>query len=518
MRLLWACLFSLPLFAADVAIAPQSLTFAYQWRSAALPLPQGIVLTSPQPFAFTASRPASDPWLAIPISAGQTFAGTGPVFFPVNVQPGVLGPGTYRSAITLRFDEGVITIPVTFVVGVTPVLAASPAIVGFDPSTTLLTLQLYMSSGQLFISRPSTTTDWLTFRGTSDNLFLGVDPAVAGLALRAGSLEVAVDTLPRPSPISVPMIYLGTGFSSPGPLKMSPAALGFTGSGTRQVAVTGGPFTATADAAWVTTAVSGQTLSVTANTAGLAAASHQATVVLNSGGVLQMLPVGLNLGPPSLVKVVNAASWVEGSIAPGEVMVLGGANLGPGVLTGLALDESGFVSPTLAGVQVTFNGVAAPLVYVSATLVAAVAPYELDGRTNAAVQVTVSGRTSNTLTVPVAAAAPGIFTANASGTGPAAAFRTGDVVSIFLTGEGQTNPGGITGKVTGTPPVPRLDVAATIDGQTAEVLFAGEAPGVVSGVMQVNLRAAAGVRSGPVPVVVTVGGVPSQPGVTVSVR
>jgi uncharacterized protein (TIGR03437 family) len=40
----------------------------------------------------------------------------------------------------------------------------------------------------------------------------------------------------------------------------------------------------------------------------------------------------------------------------------------------------------------------------------------------------------------------------------------------------------------------------------------------VSGVMQVNLRAAAGVRSGPVPVVVTVGGVPSQPGVTVSVR
>jgi uncharacterized protein (TIGR03437 family) len=218
------------------------------------------------------------------------------------------------------------------------------------------------------------------------------------------------------------------------------------------------------------------------------------------------------------VKVVNAASWVEGSIAPGEVVVLGGTNLGPGVLAGLTLDANGFVSPTLAGVQVAFNGVAAPLVYASATLIAAVAPYELEGRTNAALQVTVSGRTSNTLTVPVAAAAPGIFTANASGAGPAAAFRTGDVVSIFLTGEGQTNPGGITGKVTGTPPVPRLDVTATVDGQPAEVLFAGEAPGVVSGVMQVNLRAAAGVRSGPVPVVVTVGGVPSQPGVTVSVR
>jgi uncharacterized protein (TIGR03437 family) len=144
--------------------------------------------------------------------------------------------------------------------------------------------------------------------------------------------------------------------------------------------------------------------------------------------------------------------------------------------------------------------------------VAAVAPYELDGRSSADVRVTVGGRASNTVTVPVAPAAPGIFTGDASGTGPAAVFRSGDVISIYLTGEGQTTPAGVNGKVTATP------VTAAIDGQPAEVLFAGEAPGVVSGVMQVNLRAAAGVRSGPVPVVVTVGGVASQSGVTVSVR
>jgi uncharacterized protein (TIGR03437 family) len=184
----------------------------------------------------------------------------------------------------------------------------------------------------------------------------------------------------------------------------------------------------------------------------------------------------------------------------------------------LALNEIGFVSSNLAGVQVTFNGIAAPLVYVSSTLVAAVAPYDLDGRSNAAVQVSVSGRQSNTLTVPVAAAAPGIFTADASGTGPAASFRTGDVVSIYVTGEGQTNPAGVNGRVTSTPPLPRLPVIATLDGQPAEVVFAGAAPGVVSGVMQVSLRAAPGVRGGQVPVVVTVGGVPTQSGVTLSVR
>lgn len=518
MRLLWACLFSLPLFAADVAIAPQSLTFNYQFRSAAVPLQQGIMLTSPQPFTYTASRPAANQWLTIPTSAGQTFAGTGPVFFPVNVQPGVLGPGTYTSAITLRFDAGSVTIPVTLNVSATAVLGASPSIVAFDPSTSLATLQLYMSSSQLFVARPATTTEWLNVRGTGNNLILGADPVTAGLALRAGSVEIAVDTLPRPAPITVPVVYLGNSFSSAGPLKISPAALGFTGSGSQQTAVTGGAFTATTDAAWLTASVSGQTLTVTANATGVADGSYQATVVLNASGVLQLLPVGLTLGPPSLVKVVNAASYGEGSIAPGEVVVLGGTNLGPGVLAGLALDADGFVSTALAGVQVTFNGVAAPLLYATATQLAAVAPYELDGRSSAEVRVTVGGRTSNTLTVPVVSATPGIFTANASGSGPAAAFRTGDVVSIFLTGEGQTTPAGVNGKVTGTPPLPRLDVAATIDGQPAEVLFAGEAPGVVSGVMQVNLRAAAGVRSGPVPVVVTVGGVPSQSGVTVSVR
>lgn len=215
MRLLWACLFSLPLFAADVAIAPQSLTFNYQFRSAALPLQQGIILTSPQPFAYTATRPAANQWLVIPTSAGQTFAGTGPVFFPVNVQPGVLGPGSYSSAITLRFEAGSVTIPVTLNVSATPVLGASPSIVGFDPATTFSTLQLYMSSGQFFISRPSTTTPWLTVRGTGDTLLLGVDPATAGLALRAGSLEIGADTLPRPAPITVPVLYTGRAFRAP---------------------------------------------------------------------------------------------------------------------------------------------------------------------------------------------------------------------------------------------------------------------------------------------------------------
>jgi uncharacterized protein (TIGR03437 family) len=270
------------------------------------------------------------------------------------------------------------------------------------------------------------------------------------------------------------------------------------------------------------------------NAAGLDPGAYQGTVTLASGGVLQMLPVTLTVGSaaaPGLTKVVNAASYAEGGISPGEVVTLFGVNLGPPDLARLVLDSSGSVANQVAGVQVLFNGVAAPLIYASATQVAAVAPYDLDGQSTAAVKVTVNGQASNSLTVPVVPAAPGIFTADASGSGGGAILNgdlslntathgaaAGEIVAVYMTGEGQTNPAGVNGKVTGAPPTPRLPVTATIDGQSADVTFYGEAPGIVSGVMQVNVQVPATARSGNLPLVITVGGVSSQSGVTVSVR
>jgi len=102
-----------------------------------------------------------------------------------------------------------------------------------------------------------------------------------------------------------------------------------------------------------------------------------------------------------------------------------------------------------------------------------------------------------------------------------------------MTGEGQTNPPGVTGKITGNPtivngvpftPQPVSRVAVTIDGQPANIVFFGEAPGIVSGVMQINVQIPANARSGDLPIVVTVGSAQSQTtgnnvgAVTVSVR
>jgi trimeric autotransporter adhesin len=58
----------------------------------------------------------------------------------------------------------------------------------------------------------------------------------------------------------------------------------------------------------------------------------------------------------------------------------------------------------------------------------------------------------------------------------------------------------------------------SIGGQPAEVRYAGSAPGLVAGVLQVNARIPDGVRSGAASVVLTVDRVQSRPGVTLAIQ
>ena len=518
MRFFWAFLLAVPLLASDVAIAPASLTFAYQFNSQALPS-QAIVITGPQSIPFTASRPLDQSWLVLP-SGTPSFSGTTPLLLPIGVNPAGLSFGTYTSAITFRFPDGAVTVPVSVLVSPSQVLLASPGTVFFDAVSIPSQNVSAVNSGMVqFVTTATTATPWLTVQGTSQ-FVVSANRGLAGTSLSAGSIQVRSSPLVfvANNPLSVPVVLLGNGLASRGPLTFGPSALTFAGPGSETIPVSGGAFTASSDAKWLTATVSGQNLTVAVDPASLAPGSYQATVTLASGGVLQMLPVTLNTVDPQLTAIVHSASYAQGAISPGEIVTLFGIALGPANGAGLTLDASGAVSTTLAGVRVLFDGVAAPLVYVSGTQISAAAPYDLDGKTTTSVHVVYSGRLSNTINVPLTFASPGVYTVDASGKGPAATFRTGDIISIYLTGEGQTTPGGINGKVTVTPPIPLLPVTATLDGQPVEVQFYGEAPGIVSGVMQVNIRVPGNARSGELPLVVSVGGVPSQSGVTVSVR
>jgi uncharacterized protein (TIGR03437 family) len=248
----------------------------------------------------------------------------------------------------------------------------------------------------------------------------------------------------------------------------------------------------------------------------------------NAVRMLQPSPSGIGIAA-----VVSSASNLLGPVAPGDLVVLYGSGLGPAGLVQFQLDSNGMVPRSLAGTTVFFNGAAAPLIYTSANQVAALVPFAISG---ASVQVVTlyQGQLSAPVTVPLAAAAPAIFTLDMSGVGQAAAInqdgidavngaahpiRIGSYISLYITGAGQTNPTGVDG-LPGAVPLPQhaLDVSATIGGQQANVQYAGGALGLVAGVMQVNLQIPAGIAPGnSVPVTVQVGTAATPTGVTIAV-
>jgi uncharacterized protein (TIGR03437 family) len=254
---------------------------------------------------------------------------------------------------------------------------------------------------------------------------------------------------------------------------------------------------------------------------------YVADMANNAVRLLQYAGNGLTIGA-----VTNAASSVNGPVAPGEVVVLYGNGLGPAKLTQSQLDPaSGLVGTNLAGTRVIFNGTPAPVLYTWATQIAAVAPYGITG-SNVQVFVEYQGQTSAPVTVPVAAVAPALFTQDSSGKGQAAASnqdgtlngpahpaKAGGYISLWLTGAGLTNPSGVDGQPGAAPlSKPVAPVAVTIGGAFAAVQYAGQAPYAVAGVMQINALIPSGLQPGSVvPVVVQVGSVSTQAGVTVAV-
>jgi uncharacterized protein (TIGR03437 family) len=243
----------------------------------------------------------------------------------------------------------------------------------------------------------------------------------------------------------------------------------------------------------------------------------------------------LNNTPPYLPSngVVNASSYATGPVSPGEIVTVFGSFIGPPNPAGLQLTPQGTVSTNIGGVTAFFDGVPAPLISAALGSVNLIVPYSVATQTSTQLQLEYQGQKTNTISLGVAPASPGLFTLNASGKGPGAIVNSdgkvnsplnpaqkGSLIVLFGTGAGQTNPPGVEGSVAGsTLPVPTLPVTVMLNGTTISTVYDGAAYGSVAGLLQINVLLPPNAPSGTaIPISFQVGSYSSQSGTTVAIQ
>ena len=195
----------------------------------------------------------------------------------------------------------------------------------------------------------------------------------------------------------------------------------------------------------------------------------------------------------SIVPSANPASFL--GIAPGEVIRILGKKIGPAAATPGVID-SGVLASTVAGVAVTFDGAAVPLLSVSDREVDLVAPFELATKSATTIQVQYNGAKSNPVQVAVIGAALqilGVFNADFSPNSASNPAPAGSVMSLYLAGAGQTNPPSQDGQVNAAPlAAPGMPIQLRSFDNNPTILpvtFAGTALGLAAGIFQVNFVA-----------------------------
>jgi len=558
----------------SLTLSATSLNFAYTVGGAS-PATQTVTVGSStsNPLVFSAV-PTSTPtaWLNVTPTSGTT-GSSGALTVSVDGTK-LITPGTYNGSITVT-SPGAGNSPAT--VNVTVVVSAGTI---SAPTTTLSftqaaggsvppaqTIAVTGSPAPLNFTVAASTTPaggtWLSATPAS-----GTTPATISVSVNGGSLAVGqyagqvviTSTGAAGSPITVPVVL---NVVNPSTATVSPTSFSFnyivgqTVPAAQTLTITSStqiPIATTVQASnpggWLqvtpTQTNAPGTLSVSVQPTSLAASAtpYSGTITLSSPNLLNPITVPVSLTvtaipKPVITAVGNAASYATGPVSPGENVTIFGTGIGPATLTSNA-PVNGSFGTTLGSTRVLFDGVAAPIIYASATQTSVMVPYGVNGRTSTSIVVEFTGVQSNPITFSVSGSAPGIYTLNSQGTGPGAIInqdgvtvngpntpeKRGNVIAIYMTGEGQTSPAGVDGAV--IPPVtsalksPVLPVTATIGGVAVTgqaVAYAGSAPGLISGVMQVNLIIPQNAPTGAsVPIVVTVGTNNSQSGVTVAIQ
>ena len=228
--------------------------------------------------------------------------------------------------------------------------------------------------------------------------------------------------------------------------------------------------------------------------------------------------------------VVNAASFASGPIAPGEIISIFGAGLGPETpALGVVDSETGRLPTALEGVSVLLDGEPSPLLYVRETQINAQVPYEIAGRSSVQLAVSYGSIDSPRATLAVSPARPALFLITGSRSAivlnedgrlnsASQPARLGESVTLFGTGQGETSPPSGTGQMAPVMSAHRIEEASVmVGGSAAEVVSAGLAPGF-AGVFLIQVRIPDTATTGEeTPVSVTIQGESSPTGVVMSI-
>lgn len=221
-------------------------------------------------------------------------------------------------------------------------------------------------------------------------------------------------------------------------------------------------------------------------------------VVLSAGAAMAQAPAY------TASSIVNASDYSPGPFAPGSLISIFGSNLAFGT-SGLTSDNTGGGTlPFFIGnVSVIIDNATAPLLYVSPTQInVMIPPTEVPG--NASLYIVRQNVVGPTVTLPLVAAAPALFVAadhsalaqdynaNYALATAASPAKPGDLMILYATGLGYTQPLPQTGAIPETP----ADITGFTSGALSVLLngkpidqstiaYAGLTPGF-AGLYQIN--------------------------------
>jgi uncharacterized protein (TIGR03437 family) len=546
----------------SLVLGQSALSFS-QSTGGTAPPNQVVTISSSGPqlsFAASAYNSGSVNWLTVSPS------GVTPGSISVAVNGAALPQGTYTGtvivyAISPNAGNSPSFLTVTLSVNAGTILASPGSLVFTQvqggPAPPDQKFTLFGNPGTIAFQTTANSGSggtWLSASPASGSTPEFVTVSIAANSLAVGSYNGNVSVVAPGavgSPLQVPVTL---NVLTPHNLTASPSTITFTAnagssanqSGQVQLSSAGGPTVyslSALSANWFgVSPTSGQTpasLTLTVSSAGLAVGAYSGTFTISTPNAVSAVTVTVNLVVgtvtlPAVTAVANAGSYSTGGVSPGENIVIFGTGIGPPAVTKGTV-TNGIVDSNAGATRVLFDGVASPVIYAFSTQTSAMVPYGVSGRNFTNIVVEYQGVQSKPIAFDVVLTAPGIYAQNQQGLGPGAILNQdysvnlpsapapkGSVVAVYMTGEGFTQ-GAVDGALATALLTPVLPVSATVAGIPVTPIYAGTAPGLITGVMQVNVQIPSNAPSGPsVPIVIAIGtgttAVSTQAGITVSVK